>query len=334
MGSAASALAISLPLEEQSMIAPIMICGFKRPDCLRQVVDAVRRIQAPKLYLVLDAPRDGHPDDQVGYEACKLIFDGIDWPCEVHRNYAQRNMGCGVRMTTGINWVFEHEDRAIILEDDCVPHQSFFRFCDELLEKYALDDRVGMISGTCEHYHKAKLYGEGQSYYFDRMCLVWGWATWRRAWRNHDPDLCDFPQLRESRMMINVLKKSRYLRQWERNVQRIYDKKQNTWAGAWAYTLYREGQLVAHSVSNPIRNVGAGMSSRGAKYRSEFPLPGHMSCRNEEIAFPLKHPVSFIPDETSERYCFAETLYVSKLRKAVLHPLIALQRLVSFLGKT
>lgn len=306
--------------------APVMICGFKRPHFLRKVIDVVRAAKIRKLYLVLDAPREGNAEDLIGYEACRKVFDSIDWPCEIKRNYAKANMGCGRRMTSGISWVFEHEDRAIILEDDCIPHPSFFRFCDELLERYKDDCRVGMIAAECEHFRKAQMNFHGDSYYFDRMCLVWGWATWARAWRLHDPTLKMVDRMIEVDAMINIFQRRKFARKWARNIIQARAERKHVWDGAWATTLYRENMLVVHPVANPVVNIGQSSSSREGATRETFKSPGEMNKVAEEIPFPLRHPITMIPNVRCEQYCLEDTLYRSAWRKVLQNPRLALRR--------
>ena len=115
----------------------------------------------------------------------RAVTEEVDWPCEVERDYADANLGCKRRVSTGVSWVFEQAEEAILLEDDCLPHPSFFRYCEELLERYRDDDRVMHISGDNLRFGRR---GEA-SYFFSRYPHVWGWASWRRAWRHYDPDL-------------------------------------------------------------------------------------------------------------------------------------------------
>ena len=306
---------------------PVLIVGFKRPDFLKQVLDAVRKARPKHLFLALDYPRPSHPDDALGYEECRKVFEQIDWDCDVKRNYASENMGCGRRMTSGISWVFEHEDRAIVLEDDCVPHPSFFRFCAELLERYKDDSRVGMIAAECEHFRKAEMDFRDQSYYFDRMCLVWGWATWRRAWRLHDPSLAFIDDMIASDAVMNIFARRRYVRKWERNIVRIRDGGLKTWAAGWAATIYRENMLVAHAVANPVVNIGQSSSSREGAVEESFLNPGLSNKVAEEIAFPLRHPKTMIPDVRCERYCLEDLLYRPAWKKALENPRLAFKRL-------
>jgi len=314
---------------DAALNVPVMVCGFRRPDTLEKVIASLRVVKPSRLYLVLDAPRAGNNNDVKGVAACKEIFEsGIDWLCDVHRNYAEKNMGCGKRMTSGISWVFEHEDRAIILEDDCIPHPSFFRFCEELLERYKDDMRVGMIAAECEHFRKAKIDFHGDSYYFDRMTTIGaGWATWRRAWKMHDPTLSFLERMIETGVMYSVLRRQRYVDKWAKNARLIREGKKKTWAGAWATTLYKENMLVAHSVVNPVINVGQNFSSRIGAEGDTFCSPVEMNKVAEEIVFPLQHPMSMIPNAECERFFLEDMLYMSAWRKVVSNPSLALKRL-------
>lgn len=308
---------------------PVMICAFNRPDTLRLVLEAVRSVRPVSLYLVLDAPREGNECDAVGVSMCREIFEtNIDWTCEIHRNYATTNMGCGKRMTSGISWVFAHEERAIILEDDCVPHSSFFRFCEELLERYKDDFRVGMIAGECEHFRKAKMDFRGDSYYFDRMTTISaGWATWRRAWNLHDPTLKCLDRMIETQVMYGVLRRQTYVKRWRKDAMRIRDGKFKVWAAAWATTVYRENMLVAHPVVDPSVNVGHGISSRDGANGDVFLSPVAWKPVAEEIAFPLHHPSTMMPNVLCEKYCLEDLLYRAAWKKVLSNPILAWKRI-------
>lgn len=282
---------------------PVLICGFNRPDCLAMVVSTVK-IAAPKeLFLSLDYPREGRPNDVPGYEACKKIFEHIDWPCEVHRNYAEKNLGCGKRMQSAITWAFEHVDRVIILEDDCVPHPSFFRFCAELLEYYKDDTRVGMIAGHDEHLHMDKVETYGDSYYFDRMTSIWGWATWRRAWAKFDSEMSDWPFIRDNDILDNIWHNKHFSRCHRNWGDKLYFKRQNTWAGKWSMTMYRENWLSIHPCRNLISNIGSGISSRACELQNRMQPEESSPWQNRKtfaMEFPLKHPRTMVPNTVSE----------------------------------
>ena len=127
---------------------------FNRPRYTRQTFEAIRTARPKQLYIIADGPRGGFPDDERLCNEVRSIVEQVDWPCTVHKNYADKNLGLKKRVSTGLNWVFETEDRAIILEDDCLTHPDFFIFCDSLLNKYQNDDRVWVISG--DNHQKGK----------------------------------------------------------------------------------------------------------------------------------------------------------------------------------
>lgn len=281
----------------------VLVCGFKRSNCLAAVMAAVRAARPSQLFLALDFPRDGHPSDHPGWEACKKVFEAIDWPCEVFRNYAERNMGCGERIQSAITWMFSHVDRAIILEDDCVPHPTFFRFCAELLERYKDDTRVGMIAGHDEHLHMDRIETYGDSYYFDRMTTIGGWATWRRAWDKYDSEMKDWPFMAETRILRNVFPRNYHVTDWIDYSGRLYRGERKTWAGKWAMAMYREHWLSVHPNRNLVSHIGT-VSSReeDSGIASDISRVGSPFDNRPVYAmnFPLQHPRTMIPNTRSE----------------------------------
>src|SRR5262245_21941551 len=165
------------------MQTPVVVCLFNRPEPLTEVIKAVAAMRPPKLYLVADGPRADRAGDAEACESARRVATAVDWPCEVHTDFASANLGLARRMYSGLSWVFSQEERAIVLEDDCVPDASFFAFCEELLERYRDDNRVLTINGdTFQDRDVALPY----SYWFSRYPHSWGWASWRRAWQLMD----------------------------------------------------------------------------------------------------------------------------------------------------
>ena len=159
---------------------PVMLLFFNRPDCLRQVFDAIKKYQPRQLFLVQDGARVNHPDDQKNVEECRKIVEEISWECEVYKNYSNTNMGCDYREFTGIDWCFQHVNELIILEDDCVPTMSFFNLCAECLELYKNNSTIHSISG----FNRLGTYNNNtnEDYVFSMTCAGIGWATWKRTW--------------------------------------------------------------------------------------------------------------------------------------------------------
>lgn len=162
---------------------PIALIIFNRPDLVHQVWESIRAARPRRLFVVADGPRANHPEDAAPCAACRAIVEQVDWPCQVERNYAEANLGCAQRVVTGLDWVFEQVDEAIILEDDILPEPDFFPYCQALLEHYRNEEQIFGIGG---YNALGEWPASGSSYVVHRLPAIWGWATWRRAWQQYD----------------------------------------------------------------------------------------------------------------------------------------------------
>ena len=155
------------------MHSPVLFLVFNRPETTRQVFEAIRTAKPPRLYIAADGPRLEREGERASCEEVRKIALEVDWECDVNTLFRVENLGCKRGPSEGISWFFEHEDEGIILEDDCLPDQSFFSFCEELLERYRNDTRIMAISGNnFQHGRKRTEY----SYYFSRYFHGWGWT--------------------------------------------------------------------------------------------------------------------------------------------------------------
>lgn len=180
---------------------PVVFFIFDRPDTTARVFAEIARGKPPKLLLVADGPRPDHPGEAEKCAAARAVVEQVDWPCEALTDYAETNLGCRRRVSSGLDWVFATVEEAIILEDNCLPHPTFFRFCEELLERYRDDERVMRISGG-NHKFGRKIGTD--SYYFTRYAHVWGWASWRRAWRYYDVNMKSWMSATDKRAFLDV----------------------------------------------------------------------------------------------------------------------------------
>ncbi len=168
------------------LTTPVVLIIFNRPELVQQVWQVLRTVRPSRLFIIADGPRLDHPEDVALCAACRAIVEQVDWPCQVKREYAAQNVTCGMRVATGLDWVFAQVEEAIILEDDILPDPSFFDFCQTLLVRYRNDEQTLGIGGY-------NLLGSWRahegSYFFHRHPVTWGWATWRRAWNCFDYSL-------------------------------------------------------------------------------------------------------------------------------------------------
>ncbi len=267
--------------DEWQLKTPVCLIIFKRPDTTQKIFEAIRNVKPPKLLVVADGARTDQPGEAEKCAAARAIINQIDWDCEVLTNYSETNLGCRKRVSTGLNWVFEQVEEAIILEDDCLPHPTFFRFCEELLEKYRHDERVMVISGNN---FQGRVNPTEYSYYFSRYNHIWGWASWRRAWRLYDVEMQIWPKVLDSNLLWDILQDSQAVADWSAIFQNSYDGF-DTWDVAWTFSCWIHNGLSILPQVNLVSNIGFG---REATFTKELSPLANIPAK--EMRFPLNHP--------------------------------------------
>uniref|UniRef100_UPI000AA36514 methyltransferase type 11 n=2 Tax=Mycobacterium avium TaxID=1764 RepID=UPI000AA36514 len=233
---------------------PIIFMIFNRPDTTRKVFERIRAAKPEKLLVIADGPRASRPGEAEKCAATRAIIDEVDWDCEIERDFADTNMGTCPRISSGITRAFELVDKAVILEDDCVPSPSFFEYCADLLDRYENDERVMMISGNNHLFGHADI---TDSYYFSRYPHVWGWATWKRAWAKYDVKMTHWPEIRDRQLFDQYFSKTTERYHWEGIFQYIvYENRVDTWAWRWFYSIWANSGLCATPARNLVHNIG------------------------------------------------------------------------------
>ena len=240
-------------MEHDGLFTPVVFIIFNRPDCVRQSFAAIRSAKPTKLFIIADGPRDDHPEDVTLCKKCRDIVKNIDWDCDVERNYSDVNLGCGRRPATGISWVFDHVDRAIILEDDCVPAISFFYFCQEMLEKYKDDERIYSVSGM-----NFGLTSDNEAdYYFTHINSTWGWATWRRVWLQYDYEIKSFPQFKENNQLLPIMMIQAFADYWYRCFDEVYSGRlTSAWDCQFLFMSFLHQGLHIYPQNNMVTYIG------------------------------------------------------------------------------
>jgi hypothetical protein len=300
---------------------PVALLIFNRPDTTDRVFKAIAQAQPSKLLVVADGPRDGRPGEATLCEQTRAVIAQVDWPCEVITNFADSNMGCKLRVASGIDWIFEQVEEAIILEDDCLPDPSFFRFCDEMLERYRNNERIGMVSGGNLQFGQTR--GTG-SYYFSKYTHIWGWASWRRAWKHYERDLNLWPAFRDQGLLEQMFETHGEQAYWGSTFQWVYEGTLDTWDASWTFTALTHGLLQIVPNVNLISNIGFGANATHTHVEG-----AHSNLATQAIAFPLTHPSFVVPDVEADRFIatdqIAPSFYKRKWRR--------IKRLFSHLGK-
>ncbi|HEX9004041.1 MAG TPA: glycosyltransferase family 2 protein [Blastocatellia bacterium] len=274
---------------------PVVFIIFNRPETTEKVFAKIREAQPPRLFVIADAPRPNRASDLEHCHAARAVIERVDWDCEVLTNFAEENLGCRRRISSGLDWVFSQTEEAIILEDDCVPHPAFFRFCEELLDRYRDDQRVMHIGGTNYQFGRQRF---PYSYYFSRYNHCWGWATWRRAWKSFDVEMKLWPELRDRGLLNDIFRDARAVADWQRAFQMVYEKRIDSWAYCWTLSCWAQSGLTVLPNVNLISNIG--FDEAGSHTRNRHSRFANMAIGNLE--FPLQHPSFVIRDDEADQY--------------------------------
>jgi hypothetical protein len=275
------------------MKTPIAFIIFNRPDTTARVFEAIRQAKPPLLLVIADGARTSKLGEVKKCAAARAIIEGVDWDCEVRTNYSDINLGCGKRVSSGLDWVFQEVEEAIILEDDCLPDPSFFQFCEELLEYYRHDTRIMCISG--DNFQSGKKYSDA-SYYFSRYPHCWGWASWRRAWRYYDFKMSIWPQIRDDGWLDGMLDHKDQIRYWSAIFNNMYKRVTDTWDYQWTFACWIQSGLSILPEVNLISNIG--FRDDATHTIEDSPLA---NLPVEPLKFPLTHPPFLLRNSEADR---------------------------------
>lgn len=289
----------------QPQRAPVLFIVFNRPDTVRQVFEAIRTAKPPRLYIGVDGPRKDRPGEAEHVAEVLQIVSQVDWPCTVHTLVREENLGCKVALYEAITWFFEHEEQGIILEEDCLPNQSFFGYCEQLLEFYKTDSRIFMISG---YNQQNTWYPEKWDYFFSNVGGIWGWASWRRAWKHYDPDKTAFNAFSEQQGFANLLgEKYGGIRAELLSI--------DSWDSAWAFTRHMQGALTCVPARSLMQYIGYGPDATHTKKAPKKQVIAH------EIELPVRINPFFVPDRSYEALVLeqppAYTVWIFKVKQYV-----------------
>ena len=289
------------------LTTPVLFLIFNRLDVTKQVFQAIREAKPPRLYIAADGARSDRLDeDKVVNEVRNYVLNNIDWDCEFSTLFRDDNLGCKYAVSGAIDWFFENEEMGIILEDDCLPHPDFFHFCDNLLKKYAADERVLVITGNN--------FQDGQkrspaSYYFSKYNHCWGWATWRQAWALYDGDIPFWDEWAQSRDWVNKTPDPVERKYWKKIFNRVRADQIDSWDYPWTASVWHKGGLTATPNVNLVSNIGFGPDSTHTASR-DSPLAAMATGVLGEIT----HPETISQDQSADRYAFDHTFGGKALR--------------------
>lgn len=281
------------------MDVPILLLVWKRPIHTKRIIDSIRKLCPKKMYISADGPIKNDINNQRLVDSVReLIFKQIDWECKILTNFSNINKGCKHAVSDGITWFFKYEEEGIILEDDCLPNEDFFYFCESLLEKYRYDERIWAVCGN--GYQDIKNITQ-DSYFFSRYADVWGWATWKRCWNKYDKDIKNWEYIKSIDLMKNIFEDSKELNFWYKIFDNLfYNGKPDTWDYQWQYLCFINAGMICMPFVNLVKNIGF---DKDATHTKDVPIiPSIEISEYGRINFPIKHPTSFIRSKTCDKH--------------------------------
>ena len=288
----------------------VLFLVFNRLEKTKKVFESIQQAKPPRLYIAADGARKHKEDEAEKVEAVrKYILENINWKCEVKTLFQDQNLGCKYACSGALNWFFENEEMGIILEDDTLPSQSFFWFCEILLNKYRDDLRVWHIAGNNFHFGWKR--DENYSYYFGGIYgSIWGWATWRSRWKYYDVEMKNYDEVAHKDYLENCYDGSDAVKRKIRDFNYI-KKGLDTWDFQWVYTRWINNGLTIVPIINLVKNLGFG--DDGTHTHSKKDKRGDM--KYFDIELPLKHPNFINRDIISEKKFYEDFVKLSLLSK-------------------
>jgi hypothetical protein len=279
----------------EQMNSPVLFLIFNRPDATARVFDEIRRAKPPRLYVAADGPRLDRVGEPERCAKARAIVSDVDWVCEVHTLFRDENIGCKRAVSGAIDWFFGCESEGVILEDDCLPSLSFFGFCDELLEKYRFDSRVGQISGF-NSLDDCRMHDD---YLFSKYGPIWGWASWRRAWDHYDVEMKLWPTIKDEKQYKNFTRNPEEEEFRIRLFDMLYRKEVDTWDYQWVFAKLINSMLTVIPAKNLIENIGFDDDATHTKS-----IPGYArGVERKELAIS-RHPRWVLNDINYESMYF------------------------------
>lgn len=277
---------------------PVAFLIFNRPDLTSIVFDAIAQAKPKKLLVVADGPR--FPEEAEKCREARAVIERINWDCEVLTNFSEINLGCKHRVSSGLDWIFSQVEEAIILEDDCLPAPSFFYFCQTLLEYYRHDERIMHISGNNFQFGQSRT---EYSYYFSKYPHIWGWASWRRAWKYYDVTIKTWSHYKKLEIISSLCEDSYEQKYWNDIFERTYNGTVDTWDYQWVYACWCQTSMSILPNLNLVSNIGFRIDGTHTKSSN---APGARLPTTD--IWGIKHPSFIVRHKEADNHTFNTVL--------------------------
>ncbi|MDC0121339.1 hypothetical protein OAI29_06115 [Amylibacter sp.] len=268
----------------------VLFLVFNRLDTTKKVFKAIRQAKPPRLYIAADGARANKKGECKNVQEVRdYIMQNVDWDCDVKTLFRDQNLGCKYAVGGAITWFFENEEQGIILEDDCLPSQSFFWYCEGLLDKYKEDKSIYLISADSRG---PDSFGMQEDYGFCKYPMIWGWASWASAWEDYDPELKDWP-IHSKGLPVSISTYKPTVKFWKKVFQKMYEKEVDTWDYQFCYLLLKNKGKCIVPKFNLVSNLGFGDDATHT-----FDVESENANRKR---YEINIPLNFAPNSESEK---------------------------------
>ena len=291
------------------MKIPVVVIIFNRPDKAKKLYESLSKYKPDKLFIISDGPRKNFENDEEKVRQSREIFKHIDWNCEVLFNESKTNLGCRNRIISGLNWVFHKVEKAIILEDDCIPSKEFFSFMEEMLERYQSNIKIGSICGTNLFSENTKV---NESYFFSKYQDSWGWGTWRDRWQKLDSNLDNLDKIKKRKFLKFYLGSFRAYFYWHWKLNKAKNRKMDSWAIIWTFTGFINEYLHVIPKKSLIENIGFDDSATNTKLKYNIKI-----TNNSNFEFPIIHPSKILVNNFYDQYV-EDKIYSKSLKNRLI----------------
>ena len=290
---------------------PVLFIVFNRLDLTKRVFERIRQAEPAQLFIAADGSRPLKAgENQQCAELRAWLLGNISWNCEVKTLFRTQNLGCAEAVSQAITWFFSEVEQGIILEDDCLPHPSFFGFCEQLLHHHKHNPKVWSVGGSNFQHQRQR----GQaSYYYSQYATVWGWATWRRAWQYYDLYLSTLPQFKQNNTIAKVFTQEKLQQKWLKTFEEVHKKQHETWDYSLFFAQWQQGALAITPQKNLVSNIG--FDSRAV--HTTNPRAQKANLKTAEITQNLKHPKQLVAHRAADHYFETQGNQAQKLLRRI-----------------
>lgn len=298
-------------MKEYITQSAVLLCAYKRIDTTMKVFDVIKSVKPTRIYIAQNYYKNLDEREDV-FNLRKTLLSNINWECEVKTLFRDHYLNSKQSLISAITWFFENEEQGIILEDDCLPNMSFFRFCDENLKIYKDIEIIKMVSGWSAldfvPHTKESL---KEDYYFSKYNHIWGWASWSRVWKQYVSAFDDFEKEFNALDNWANTKERNY---WHKTFLMAKNGAVDSWDYYFTYSIWKHNGLCIYPKNNMVQNIGFNRDdathtkgdskfARMNVYELEFPLRIPSAIQQNKKLDWIAFKISYLPPNIFIRIC-------------------------------